>query len=424
MVKRKLILEERLKEAIVKDNTYAVPDNWVLIRLGYLGKWGSGGTPSRKHPEYYEGTIPWIKTGELNNGYIYDAEEKITEDAINNSSAKIFKKDSVLIAMYGATIGKVAILGIDATTNQACAAIECNEELIDNKFMFYYLLSQKDNFIELGKGGAQPNISQMIIKEYKCPVPPLKEQRRIVDKIESLFEKLDKAKELIEEAREDFEKRKSAIVYKIINKFSYEKIKLKDCIKFITDKKEPVDGDVYIGLENMGKSAGIINYGVAENVKSTKTKFKKGDIIYGRLRPYLDKHDVVDRDGICSTDILVMRPNGNFEARYIDYILGTLELIRYANENSSGINLPRVSAKLLGEYEILNIDIDKQKRVVSILNKLFEHENKIEELTQLENQIELIKKSILGKAFRGQLGTNCEEDESALELLKKILSEE
>lgn len=422
MAKKKMTLEEKLEEAIVKDVSYEMPKNWAMIRLGYLGKWGSGGTPSRKHHEYYEGTIPWIKTGELNNDYIYDAEEKITEDAINNSSAKIFKKDSVLIAMYGATIGKVAILGIDATTNQACAAIECNKEIIDNKFIFYYLLSQKDNFIELGKGGAQPNISQMIIKEYKCPVPPLKEQQRIVDKIESLFEKLDKTKELIEEARDDFEKRKSASVYKIINQFGNDKIKLKDCIKFITDKKEPVDGDVYIGLENMGKAAGIINYSIAENVKSTKTKFNKGDILYGRLRPYLNKHDVADKSGICSTDILVMRANEKFEAKYIDYILGTLELIRYANENSSGINLPRVSAKVLGEYEIPNIEFNKQKEVVRTLNKIFEDENKIEELTQLEDQIELIKKSILAKAFRGQLGTNCEDDESAFELLKGILN--
>ncbi len=220
MAKKKKSVEELLEEAIVKDDVpYEVPANWVNIRLEHVAIWGSGGTPSRKHPEYYKGDIPWIKTGELNNGYIFDTEEKITNKAIEKSSAKLFPKDSVALAMYGATIGKVAILGIDATTNQACAVANCYKEILNNRYLFYYLKSKKENFIELGKGGAQPNISQTIIKEYPIMLPPLKEQQRIVEKIESLFEKLDKSLELIVEAREEFESRKAVIIYNRVAMF-------------------------------------------------------------------------------------------------------------------------------------------------------------------------------------------------------------
>ena len=173
---------------------YEVPENWVWTRLEYIAQWGSGGTPSRKQPQYFQGSIPWIKTGELNDGYIYDAEEKITQEALEKSSAKIFPIHSVMLAMYGATIGKTAILEIPAASNQACAcAIPI--EGIDYKILFYFLRSQKDYFIANAQGGAQPNISQTIIKQHFFPLPPLPEQQRIVARIESLFAKLDAAAE-------------------------------------------------------------------------------------------------------------------------------------------------------------------------------------------------------------------------------------
>ena len=165
---------------------YEVPENWVWTRLEHIAKWGSGGTPSRKQPQYYKGSIPWIKTGELNDGRIYDAEEKITLEALNNSSAKIFPIHSVMIAMYGATIGKTATLEIPAASNQACACA-IPKTGVDYLFLFYFLRSQKDYFIAKAQGGAQPNISQTIIKRHYFPLPPLPEQQRIVARIESLF---------------------------------------------------------------------------------------------------------------------------------------------------------------------------------------------------------------------------------------------
>lgn len=187
----------KLTEKWRKDRNLSF-DSWSNTTLSKVAKWGSGGTPSRKNNEYFMGDIPWIKTGELNNGYIYDSEEKITDEAIKHSSAKIFPCGTILIAMYGATIGQCAILGVSATTNQACACAIANEN-INNKFLFYFLISQKSKFISLGKGGAQPNISQKVIKELPILVPSIKaEQNEIVRILDSIFEKEDKSKELLD----------------------------------------------------------------------------------------------------------------------------------------------------------------------------------------------------------------------------------
>lgn len=155
-----------------------LPMGWVWTELGQIADWSSGGTPSRKNPEYYNGDIAWIKTGDLGEKYINQTSEHITQEAIKNSSAKLFPKGSVALAMYGATIGKTSILGIDATTNQACAVALPND-YINNEFLYYLLLNEKDNFILKGQGGAQPNISQTVIKNHEIPLPPKAEQDHI-----------------------------------------------------------------------------------------------------------------------------------------------------------------------------------------------------------------------------------------------------
>ena len=171
---------------------FEVPDNWVWMTE--VGTWQSGGTPSRSNKTYYGGNIPWLKTGDLNDGLISDIPESITEEAVANSSAKINPAGSVLIAMYGATIGKLGILTFPATTNQACCAcIEFNA--ITQLYLFYFLLSQRNGFIAKGGGGAQPNISKEIIVNTFIPLPPLSEQQRIVMEIEKWFALIDQVEQ-------------------------------------------------------------------------------------------------------------------------------------------------------------------------------------------------------------------------------------
>lgn len=163
-----------------------------MARLGDLYKITSGGTPSRKHLEYYQnGTIPWVKTGDLKEKYLWTTDEKITEIGLKNSSARIYPQDTVLIAMYGATIGASSILKIEAATNQACAAFVKRDDIIP-EYLYAFLESQQSRFIKDAVGGAQPNISAGYLKKIEIPIPPLEEQRRIatlLDKVSDLIAK-------------------------------------------------------------------------------------------------------------------------------------------------------------------------------------------------------------------------------------------
>jgi len=169
---------------------FDIPRNWIWVELGKIGRWQSGSTPNRLNKAYYGGNIPWLKTGDLNDGYITHIPEYITEKALNETSVKLNPIGSVLIAMYGATIGKIGILTFAATTNQACCACDVFEG-IEKEYLFYFLLSHKEEFIKLGGGGAQPNISKEKIVSTYIPLPPNAEQIRIIKTIHQLFDQLD-----------------------------------------------------------------------------------------------------------------------------------------------------------------------------------------------------------------------------------------
>ena len=176
---------------IADDVPFEIPESWEWVRLGSIGDWGSGATPSRTHPEYYGGNIPWLKTGDLNDGYIKSVPEFITDLALEKTSVRLNPVGSVLIAMYGATIGKLGILSIPATTNQACCACLPYSDFF-NEYLFYFLMSQKQAFIKRGEGGAQPNISKEKIISTLMPVPPVEEQHRIVKKLKILLPVIEK----------------------------------------------------------------------------------------------------------------------------------------------------------------------------------------------------------------------------------------
>ena len=186
---------------------------WKETELGKIAFTTSGGTPSRKNENYYSGgTIPWVKSGELEFGTITKTEEFITQAGIDNSSSKIFPKGTLLIALYGATIGKLSFLGIDAATNQAVCGIFENDT-VDLKYLYYFLLFQRPNLVRQGIGGAQPNISQTILKKLMVPYPKEKsEQERIVAKIEELFSELDNGVETLKKIKQQLAVYRQAVL--------------------------------------------------------------------------------------------------------------------------------------------------------------------------------------------------------------------
>ena len=442
MAKKKqieLTIEEKLQNSLVQkeEQPYKIPNNWCWTYIHNIAIVVTGKTPSKKNKEYYGGKFPFFKPADLDAGRnMQYATEYLSEKG--KSISVIIPEKSTGICCIG-TIGKCGYFLVEGTTNQ-----QINTVISKINPLYSYYFFNTNSFVRelISKASATTIaiVNKSKLESCLFPVAPLNEQQRIVNRIESLFAKLDRAKELIENTLAQFEQNKMAILHKAftgeltakwrkennIDLSSWKKCELKEVFKVVKDKYNPqTENQIvnYIGLENIETSKGIISKNNSSEVKSIKTKFKKDDVLYGKLRPYLNKHDVVNFDGICSTDILVFRFNDINTAKYINYYFNLPMFIQYAVENSSGINLPRVSEKTISKYKISLPIIEEQQEIVNILDKLLAKYNKIKNLEQQLEKIELLKKAILAKAFRGELGTNNPDEESAENLLKEILAE-
>lgn len=189
-----------------------VPFHWKKDKLFRLcDKMGSGGTPHSTNEGFYNGDIPWIQSGDLTDSYVSETEKKITKEALDNSSAKIFPKGTLLVAMYGATIGKLGIMEMDAATNQACCALQLSKKL-HSKFAYYLMNDVRDYLITQAYGGGQPNISQVILKQLHLFFPPLPEQKAIANYLDKACQRIDK---IIEIKQKQLEKIEEHLITKI-----------------------------------------------------------------------------------------------------------------------------------------------------------------------------------------------------------------
>ena len=305
---------------------FDVPDGWCWTTLGEIGNWQAGATPSRMRKDYYGGKIPWLKTGDLTDGYIYDIPETITDKALDETSVKLNPSGSVLIAMYGATIGKVGILTCPATTNQACCAC-VGYKAVTQKYLFYFLLSHKEEFVKMGGGGAQPNISKEKITATLIPIPPIAEQNRITNEVEHLIAliesiefnraKLDQSIRLCKDSildlatsgklvTQDSSDEPALELLKRINPSfepcdnrhyeilptGWQFAKIKDV--FTINPKNKVDDDIDAGFVSMA----MIDDGYRDSyqfekkkwalIKNGFTHFKDGDIAVAKISPCLE----------------------------------------------------------------------------------------------------------------------------------------
>lgn len=441
--KARLVKEGKLKKKDLEEKPisedeipFEIPESWEWVKLGWIGSWGAGATPAKGNPEFYDkGTIPWLRTGELNNGYVYDSEIKVTEKALEKCSLRMCKKGDVLIAMYGATIGKVAIAGIELTTNQACCA--CTPYLIYNKYLLYYLLASKKALTEMGEGGAQPNISREKIIAFPFALPPLAEQRRIVAKIEELLPKVEeygKAQEKLNKLNEELPERlKKSILQEaiegrlvpqdpndepasaLLNRIREEKkqlvkagkLKKKDLeekpisedeipfeipeswewcrlksVVFNHGQKTPDDTFNYIDIgsidnknQKLNEEDNIIE---ARNAPSRARKIVKlNDIVYSTVRPYLHNMAIINRDfsiePIASTGFAVFSCVKGLFNKYLFYYLMSPNFDDYANngDNAKGVAYPAINDDKLYKALVPLPPLAEQHRIVAKIEELF-----------------------------------------------------
>lgn len=460
MAKKKMTLEEKLEEAIVKDIPYEVPKNWVWSKLEAISIIISKGTtPKGGKLAYVDKGVNFLRVENIDKyGYISLDNIKYIDEDVHFGFLKrsILMENDILISIAG-TLGKTAIvrkIDLPINTNQAIAFVRLkNIKKTLPKYVKLFLASPETTkeLLSKTKVTAIPNLTLEIISKCEIPLPPLKEQQRIVDKIESLFEKLDKAKELIEDARDDFEMRKFSIIYKgISGDLTGNKSKLKtknsiripDTWKWIEFKKlgklergrskhRPRNDQRLFGGEYPFIQTGDIANSDVYVIEHKQTLsefglnqsrlFKKGTLCI-TIAANIGDVAILTYDCCFPDSIVGFTPNEHVDSKYIYYFLTLIK--RDLEHFAPATAQKNINLKILGDVEIPIPSLEEQKEIVRILDKALEKEAKVEELTTLEGQIELIKKSILAKAFRGQLGTNSEEDESALELLKEILNKE
>ncbi|MBB1370622.1 restriction endonuclease subunit S [Pseudoalteromonas sp. SR45-4] len=338
------------------------------MKLGDIFKITSGGTPSRKKKEYYEGgTIHWVKTGDLHHKYVESASEFITQEGLDGSSTRLYPEGTVLLAMYGATIGACSILNVEACTNQACAAFTPNEK-IDLEYFYYLMKDCKSDFVKAGSGGAQPNISASFLKEFEIPLPPLDEQKRlaaILDKADAIRRKRQQAIKLAD----DFLRSVFLDMFgdPVTNPKGWEVRNLKDIARiqigpFGTQLHKEDYMENGIPLINpthivKGEIIPKTNLTISDEKHASLSEYhlKTGDIVMGR-RGEMGRCAIVSgkEDGwMCGTGSLFIRPKqtGVF-SEYLNKLLSSQAIKNHLESESQGATMPNLNKTIVGNIKI------------------------------------------------------------------------
>lgn len=413
-----------------------LPKGWRNVKLSKLAEIQSGGTPSRSNSSYWNGNIPWVKISDIKGKYITETEEFITEEGMSNSSAKMFERGTIIFSIF-ATIGKVAILDIDATTNQALVGLKNNDQ-VDNSFLVYALTELSERISNLGKGVAQKNINISILKEVEIPLPPLEEQKQIAEKLDKLFaqiETIKKSTERIPELLKNF--RQQILAYAVTGKLtekwrggndlnnefalikadkhrdynyyvpdSWTLLSFSNVVTIESNLVNPNDYKDYplIAPDNIESMTGRIlsKPTVAEIAPiSPKHYFNKESLIYSKIRPYLSKIAYVDFDGLCSADMYPLKTKLNIF--YLYYYMLSSEFLSFATTAGERIVLPKINQKSLNIIPIPVPSLKEQEEIVNSVQSLFTKLDIVEKrYSALCDILDKLPQVILNKAFKGE----------------------
>ncbi|MEI6827379.1 MAG: restriction endonuclease subunit S [Desulfuromonadales bacterium] len=376
---------------------------------------GSGGTPSRANvADYYGGTIPWVKSGELREDVILDTEEKITELAIKESSAKLVPKGALLIAMYGATIGRIAELGVEGTTNQAVCHIVPDVKIADKRYLFYGLQFRVPELIAQGAGGAQPNINQQIIRDTQIPLPPLPDQKRIaaiLDKADSIRRKRQEAVRLTEELlRSVF---LDMFGDPVTNPKGWEVVTVRDLVtevKYGTSDKASYEGKYPILRMNNITYLGGWNFTDLKRIdipekELSKYLVRKGDILFNRTnsKELVGKTAVYRRDDPMAYAgyLIRIRPNKQNNGEYIAaYLNSTHGKTILESMCKSIVGMANINAQELQEIAIMQPSLELQNQYAALVYAVEKAKVK---LMASSEATDTLYDSLLQRAFKGEL---------------------
>lgn len=448
--KETLTPEERLQAALVpaSEQPYPVPENWCWTYLGCVSDVVTGGTPSKKHPEYYGGLFPFFKPTDLDFGrHVVEASEYLTNEG--KIVSRIIPEQSTAVCCIG-SIGKCGFLEVEGTTNQQInAAIPKFNPL----FLYYYCNTHYFNE-ELWSKASATTIS--IVNKSKMescvfPLPPLPEQLRIVDRIESLFAKLDEAKQKAQDALDSFEPRKAAILHKAftgeltaqwrkehdVGMESWEEKTINDIGDVKGGKRIPKGmeltyentGHPYLKAGNLKQGTVIASgmmYVTDEILECIKNyTVSAGDVYITNVGACIGDCGIIppEYDGANLTENAVKITNLKCNNKWLSYYLSGSSVQQNIKSMIASATLGKLSIANIKKIE-LNIptSLDEQIEIVCILDNLFAKEQQAKDAAEgVLEQIDLIKKAILARAFRGELGTNDPSEESAQELIKNFI---
>ncbi len=387
-----------------------LPEGWKIMKLMDVAEnISAGGTPAREKKEYWlGGNISWLKISDMKSAYINKTEENITKEGLENSSAKLFPKGTLVYSIF-ATLGAIGILEIDATTNQAIAGIIPKEEIISTKYLYYCLQAERDKILAKKSHATQDNLNLTILRNHEIAVPPLPIQKKIV----SILERAKKAKEWRKEADEltdDF--LKAVFMEMFFDRGKFSTVKIKDVVVETEnenpEKTYPNNVFEYVDISSIDNKQGKIvnsNKILGRDAPSrAKQKIKFNDLVISTVRPNLNSVALVPKEldqQICSTGFCVLRADlKKVLPEYLYRISRSNQFIESMNKIAKGASYPAVSDKDILNYDIPLPPIELQQKFASIVKEI---EAMKEQQKHSKEQIDNLFNVLMQKTFKGEL---------------------